>query len=70
MFLIVKTSKVHYLDRLEDDIKKTFQLHNERDPPIQRSDVFLESVKGLVTYHKIDLPEITWRKFMYSLTLR
>jgi hypothetical protein len=60
--LMANKKRVQYLDRLEDDIRKHFNyINTERDPPLHRSDVFLAAVKGLLTYHKIDLPEITWK---------
>jgi len=54
--------RIHYLDTLEDDIRKHFNyLNTERDPPLHNSGVFLAAVKGLLTYYKVDLPEITWK---------
>jgi len=60
--VMANKKRVQYLDKLEDDVRKHFNyINTERDPPLHRSDVFLAAVKGLLTYHKIDLPEITWK---------
>ena len=60
--LMPNKKRVQYLDKLEDELRKHFNyINTERDPPLHRSDVFLAAIKGLLTYHKIDLPEITWK---------
>ena len=60
--LMPNKKRVQYLDKLEDDIRKHFNyINTEREPPLHGSNAFIAAIKGLLTYHKIDLSEITWK---------